>query len=193
MPIGYQGVGELGYLSELFTQGLNPPMLAVLLARSPAPLIPKAADFSAKELVELWAQMYLQDLLEYDRFPPHVTSVSALKWPISPTEVSFKLNVLKLMCMCKPNELNDDEYVVLLRFGLLLLCITWLQDTGFVQHIYHCTNPIYSKVIRFLAAEAQHLANSGEATCVVLSGRDLQHHMGNAPIFFESVRWQPQQ
>ena len=23
--------------------------------------------------------------------------------------------------------------------------------------------------------------------------RDLQHHMGNAPVFFESVRWQPQQ
>src|SRR6266436_9743067 len=101
MPIGYRGIGELGYLSELFAQGFNPSMLAILLARSPAPLIPEAADFSAKELVELWARMYSQDLLEYDHFLPHIASVSTLKWPVSLTEVSFKLDVLKSnLCVC---------------------------------------------------------------------------------------------
>ena len=119
MAIGYRGIGELGYLSELFAQGSNPSMLAILLAHSPAPLIPEAADFSAKELVELWARMYSQDLLEYDCFPLHITSVSALKKAVTLTEVSFKLNILKLMCMHKPKEFNDDEYVALLRFGLL--------------------------------------------------------------------------
>ena len=182
----------MGYLSELFAQGLNPSMFAILLARSPVPLVPEATDFSTKVLVELWVRMYSQDLLEYNRFPPHIAPISALKWPISLTKVSFKLDVLKLMCMCKPKELDDDEYVVLLQFGLLLPHITWLQDASFIQYLYHCRNPIYSKVVRFLATEVQRLANSGEATCVVLSGEDLEHHMGKGPVFFESVRWQPQ-
>ncbi len=168
-------------------------MLAILLARSPAPLIPEAANFSAKELVELWAWMYSQDLLEYDHFLPHIASVSTLKQPVSLTEVSFKLNVLKFVCMCKPKELNDDEYVALLQFSLLLPCITWLQDAGFVQHLYCCANPIYSRVVWFLATEVQHLENSGETTCVVLSSMDLEHCMGKTPVFFKSVRWQPQQ
>src|SRR5258708_5341441 len=71
--------------------------------------------------------------------------------------------------------------------------ITRLQDAGFVQHLYHCANPVYSRVIQFLATEVQCLANSGETTCVVLSSTDLEHHMGKTPVFFESVRWQPQQ
>src|SRR5258708_21424188 len=99
-------------------------MLAILLTCSPVPLIPEATDFSAKELVELWAWMYSQDLLEYDCFLPHIASVSALKWPVSLTEVSFKLDILKFVCMCKPKELNDDEYVPLLQFSLLLPFIT---------------------------------------------------------------------
>ena len=37
------------------------------------------------------------------------------------------------------------------------------------------------------------MANSGETTCVVLSSMDLEHCMGKTPVFFESVRWQPQQ
>src|SRR5258708_19348403 len=168
-------------------------MLAILLTHSPAPLIPEAADFSAKELVELWAQMYSQDLLEYDCFLPHIASVSAPKRPVSLTEVSFKLDVLKFVCMRKPKELNDDEYVALLRFSLLLPHITRLHAPHFVQHLYCCANPIYSRVIRFLATEVQRLANSGETTCIVLSGMDLEHRMGKTPVFFESVRWQPQQ
>src|SRR5258708_38584113 len=128
MPIGYRGIGELGYLSELFAQGFNPSMLAILLAHSPAPLIPEAANFSAKELVELWAWMYSQDLLEYDCFLPPIASVSTLKQPVSLTEVSFKLDALKVVCVHKPKELNDDEYVALLQFSLLLLHVTQLQD-----------------------------------------------------------------
>jgi len=96
--------------------------------------------------------------------------------------VSFKLDILEMACTHKLQELDDDEYIALLQFGLLLPCITHLQDAGFVQHLYHCTNPVYSKVVRFLAAEVQHLVNSGEATCIVLAGRDLEHHMGKAPI-----------
>src|SRR5260370_24920919 len=190
MSIGYWGIGELGYLSELFAQGFSPSMLAELLACLPASLISDAPNFMAKELVELWAWMYSNDLLEYDCFPPCIASPPTLKWPISVTEVSFKLDVLKMVCICKPQELDDDEYITLLQFGLLLPHITHLQDAGFVQHLYCCTNPIYSKVVQFIAAEVQCLVNSGEAMCIVLSGRDLEHHIGKAPVFFESVRWQ---
>src|SRR5260370_34684257 len=147
MPISYQGIRELGYLSELFVQGFSPSMLAAQLACSPAPLISDAPDFLANELVELWAWMYSNDLFEYDHFLPHIASTSTLKWPISVTKVSFKHEILKMVCTCKPQELDDDEYIALLRFHLLLLHITHLQDAGFVQHIYHCANPIYSKVV----------------------------------------------
>ncbi len=168
-------------------------MHAVLLACSPAPLMPDAPDFLAKELVELWARMYSNDLLEYDHFLPHIASTPTLKWPIFVTKVSFKLDMLEMACSHKLQELDDDEYITLLWFGLLLPHITHLQDAGFVQHLYHCSNPIYSKIVWFLAAEVQHLASSGEASCIVLSGRDLEHHMGKVPIFFKSIRWQPQQ
>ena len=168
-------------------------MLAELLTCLPASLISDAPNFMAKDLVELWAWMYSNDLLEYDHFLPCIASPPTLKWPISVTEVSFKLDILEMACTHKLQELDDDEYIALLQFGLLLPHIPYLQDAGFVQHLYCCTNPIYSKVVQFIAAEVQCLVNSGEAMCIVLSGRDLEHHIGKAPVFFESVRWQPLQ
>src|SRR5258708_3571213 len=76
-PSGYIGVCELGYLSELFSQGFDQSVLDILLSRGPDPLVPEGHIPTKDEGKRLFLRMCSRDLFEYSHFPISTTMLLA--------------------------------------------------------------------------------------------------------------------
>ena len=118
-PSGYIGVCELGYLSQLFSQGFDQSVLDILLSRGPDPLIPEGHDPTKDEGKQLFLRMCSRDLFEYSCFPISTTMLLAACCKIRLVEVSFQLSALAVHCTHKPVNFNDNEFIALLRFRVL--------------------------------------------------------------------------
>ncbi len=118
-PSGYIGMCELGYLSQLFSQGFDQSILNILLSCGPDPLIPEGHDPTKDEGKQLFLRMCSQDLFEYSCFPISTTMLPAACHKIHLVEVSFQLSALAVHCTHKPVNFNDNEFIALLRFRVL--------------------------------------------------------------------------
>jgi hypothetical protein len=185
-PSGYIGIYELGYIGEVFARGFDKITIKTLLHRAPAPLIPRGPDTLPSEATELWTRMYSQDLFEYNRFQIMTATTNRGRTPFNMVEVTFRCEVLEKMCLRRPFELSEEDYLGLLRF-CLILCRLRRFKRAFRQRIYPAEGSIYPHVVRFIADSGRRLFEGIE-----LRSTEMLKRSGNPPQEeFESIRWQP--
>jgi hypothetical protein len=185
-PSGYTGIYELGYIGEVFSRAYDEAITKILLDRAPAPLIPRGPDTLPAEITELWTRMYSQDLFEYNRFPIIMATTSQGRLPFNVIEVTFRREALERMCLRRPLELNQDEYLGLLRF-CLILCRLQRFRRAFRQRIYLSEGSIYPSVVRFISSTGRQLFEGIECR-----SNEMLRKSGNpSQEEFESIRWQP--
>ncbi|KAF8342106.1 uncharacterized protein EI90DRAFT_3115980 [Cantharellus anzutake] len=186
MPSRYTGVYELGYISETLSRGFDKTTVMTLLDRAPAPLIPQGPDTMPSEIAKLWARIYSQDLFEYNRFQIMTTTTNSGRILFNVIEVTFRSDVCEKMCLRRPLELSEEEYLGLLCF-CLILCHLRRFKRAFRQRIYPAEGSIYPRVVCFIADSARHLFEGIE-----LRTTEMLKRSGNPPQDeFESIRWQP--
>ena len=140
---------ELGYLSQLFSQGFDQSVLDILLSRGPDPLVPEGHDPTKDEGKWLFLRMCSQDLFEYSRFPISTTMLPAARHKICLVEVLFQLSALAVHCTRKPVNFNDDEFITLLRFRVLAQQLARFKDT-FRQNMYLEPGSVYFQVVQYI-------------------------------------------
>jgi len=183
-PSGYIGVCELGYLSQLFSQGFDQSVLDILLSRGPDPLIPEGHDPTKDEGKWLFLRMCLRDLFKYSHFPISTTMLLAAHCKICLVEVSFQLSALAVHCTRKPVNFNNDEFIALLQFRVLAQRLAHFKDT-FHQNMYLEPGSVYFWVVQYITNMGRQGTSGFE-----FKPNEMLSRSSDAEDLFESVQYQ---